>query len=169
MEPGIQEAGRASADQRSSPAPSSSSPPTSSTRHQGALTLVDEVGAGNGTLPLPDNHHSHAKDRPVSGIVPPYWRHYRAVSRASQISVDGPPAITLEDHTEDPDSDTSRGLWARSVTIDDHVVVQGENGVGAYVVWNCKIQTLEVSLRRELYDPRLKLVRSLREARWYPG
>jgi hypothetical protein len=55
----------------------------------------------------------------------------------------GTPAITLEDHTEDPDSDSSRGLWAKSVTIDDHVLVEGKTGVGAYVVWNCKVQTLE--------------------------
>jgi hypothetical protein len=31
------------------------------------------------------------------------------------------------------------------VAIDDHAVVQGKTGgVGAYVVWNCRIQTLEV-------------------------
>ena len=87
------------------------------------------------------------KERPVLGIVPPYWSHHRNASRASQISADGGPAITLEDHTEDPNSETSRGLWAKSVTIDDHVVVQGKSGVGAYVVWNCKIRTLEVRFR----------------------
>ena len=59
--------------------------------------------------------------------------------------------ITLEDHTADPESETSRGLWAQSVSIEDHVVVQGKTGVGAYVVWNCKIQTLDVSINhREL-------------------
>ncbi|RDW81708.1 uncharacterized protein DSM5745_05265 [Aspergillus mulundensis] len=84
------------------------------------------------------------KERPVSGIVPPYWSHHRNASRVSQISTDGGPAITLEDHTEDPNSETSRGLWAKSVTIDDHVVVQGKTGIGAYVVWNCKIRTLEI-------------------------
>jgi hypothetical protein len=54
------------------------------------------------------------------------------------------PLITLEDHTEDPASETTRGLWARSVTIDDHVIVKGKSGIGAYVVWTCKIQTLDV-------------------------
>ncbi|KAJ5232644.1 PX domain-containing protein [Penicillium chermesinum] len=62
------------------------------------------------------------KARPVSGVVPPYWqRHERGSSRASQASLRST-LITLEDHTADPDSETSRGLWARSVTIDDHVV-----------------------------------------------
>lgn len=54
--------------------------------------------------------------------------------------------ITLEDHAADPECETSRGLWAQSVLIEDHVVVHGKTGVGAYVVWNCRIQTLDVSL-----------------------
>ncbi|KAL4902586.1 hypothetical protein BDW74DRAFT_158068 [Aspergillus multicolor] len=111
------------------------------------------------------------KDRPVSGIVPPYWSHHRNASRVSQISTDGAPAITLEDHTEDPNSETSRGLWAKSVTIDDHVVVQGKTGIGAYVVWNCKIRTLEggmITVRMrysEFDDLRLKLVKSFPHAK----
>lgn len=52
--------------------------------------------------------------------------------------------ITLEDHTGDPTCETNRGLWASGVRIDDHVVVEGKSGVGAYVVWNCKIDTLDV-------------------------
>lgn len=92
------------------------------------------------------------KDRPISGVVPPYWRHQRALSRASLASsVDthrsSKPAITLEDHTADPNATTTRGLWARSVTIDDHVVVSGKTGIGAYVVWMCNVQTLDVCLK----------------------
>ncbi|KAL2374528.1 PX domain-containing protein [Blastomyces gilchristii SLH14081] len=85
----------------------------------------------------------------ASGVVPPYWRHYRNVSLASQTSLDAASAprrslIRLEDHTEDPACETSQGLWARSVTIDDYIVVKGDkSGIGAYVVWICKIQTLE--------------------------
>ncbi|KAL4977752.1 PX domain protein [Aspergillus desertorum] len=110
-------------------------------------------------------------ERPDSGIVPPYWSHHRNASRASQISTDGGPAITLEDHTEDPNCETNRGLWAKSVTIDDHVVVQGKSGVGAYVVWNCKIRTLEggmITVRMrysEFDDLRLKLAKSFPHAR----
>ncbi|KAL4802952.1 Phox homologous domain-containing protein [Aspergillus unguis] len=111
------------------------------------------------------------KERPVSGIVPPYWSHHRNASRTSQISVDRGQAITLEDHTEDPNSETSRGLWAKSVTIDDHVVVQGKTGIGAYVVWNCKIRTLEggmilVRMRySEFDDLRIQLVKSFPHAK----
>ncbi|KAJ5157643.1 uncharacterized protein N7482_008743 [Penicillium canariense] len=106
----------------------------------------DGNGNGNATVlsPLPESTASSVKSRPVSGVVPPYWqRHERAASRASQSSLAQSRIIRLEDHTADPDSETSRGLWARSVAIDDHVVVQGMTGVGSYVVWNCTIQTLD--------------------------
>ena len=87
------------------------------------------------------------QSRPVSGVIPPYWqRHDRNASRASQSSLAGSAMITLEDHAADPECETSRGLWAQSVLIEDHVVVQGKTGVGAYVVWNCRIQTLDVSI-----------------------
>jgi hypothetical protein len=36
------------------------------------------------------------------------------------------------------------GLWAQSIAIDDYVVVRGSTGIGAYVVWNCRINTLQV-------------------------
>lgn len=99
------------------------------------------------TLPNLDSAASSSKSRPVSSVIPPFWqRHERSVSRASLSSLAQSRIIRLEDHTADPDSETSRGLWARSVAIDDHVVVQGKSGVGSYVVWNCTIQTLDVSL-----------------------
>ena len=110
-------------------------------------SLSSGVNVGKGTvLPQPDKvpPSTTTRDRSVSGVIPPYWGHYRNPSRTSQTSVDQSPVITLEDHTEDPNSETSRGLWARSVSVDDHAVVQGKSGVGAYVVWNCKIQTLDV-------------------------
>lgn len=118
----------------------------------------DTNGNTNGNTPSPSvnshldtntNTKQSRKDRPISGVVPPYWRHQRALSRASLASsVDthrsSKPAITLEDHTADPNATTTRGLWARSVTIDDHVVVSGKTGIGAYVVWMCNVQTLDV-------------------------
>ncbi|KAJ5291064.1 hypothetical protein N7478_000315 [Penicillium angulare] len=111
------------------------------------------------------------KSRPVSGVVPPYWqRHTRNASRASQSSLRST-LITLEDHTADPESETTRGLWAQSVLIEDHVVVQGKTGVGAYVVWNCRIQTLDggpmvVRMRYSEFDElRQRLVSSFPHAK----
>lgn len=79
-----------------------------------------------------------------SGVTPPYWRHQRNISRTSCASSLDANLISLEDHCDDPSSGTSGGLWAKSITIDDHVVVKGQTGIGAYVVWLCNVQLLEV-------------------------
>jgi hypothetical protein len=51
--------------------------------------------------------------------------------------------ITLEDHT-DEGSEQCKALWAKHVTIDDYVIVSGNApAVGAYVVWNCTVETLD--------------------------
>jgi|TARA_R110002003_G_scaffold589_15_gene20697 hypothetical protein len=86
-----------------------------------------------------------------TSVVPPYWqRHERHASRLSSYSTDNgrPTPISLEDHT-DEGSEQCRVLWAKGVTIDDYVVVSGTApGLGAYVVWNCTVETLDVSLPR---------------------
>jgi hypothetical protein len=163
MEPATEEVAPASAS-ASSPQPQSQSQ-LSSPHENGKTPVVADKNVSldnndnenapdhdnrNGT-PNPDSTTlesaaSSTKSRPVSSVVPPFWqRHERSVSRASLSSLAQSRIIRLEDHTADPDSETSRGLWARSVAIDDHVVVQGKSGVGSYVVWNCVIQTLDVS------------------------
>lgn len=81
-------------------------------------------------------------------VVPPYWRrhsHQRSDSTFSAtLDNHRPTPIRLEDHTED-DSEQSKVLWARHVTIDDYVIVSGSApGVGAYVVWNCTVETINV-------------------------
>ena len=82
-------------------------------------------------------------------VVPPYWQqHQRSASYRSTCSADNnrPAPIGLEDHTHDG-SDHCKALWAKGVTIDDYVVVSGTApAIGAYVVWNCTVQTLDVSL-----------------------
>ena len=78
-------------------------------------------------------------------ITPPYWTHQRSTSSASIQTVFSAP-ITLEDHTESP-SEQSSALWAKSVSIDEYVTVSGSRtGVGAYVVYHCKVETLEVRI-----------------------
>jgi hypothetical protein len=80
-----------------------------------------------------------------NSVVPPYWqRHERHASYMSSYSTDGPTPISLEDHTAEG-SDQCRVLWAKGVTIDDFTVVSGTApGLGAYVVWNCTVETLDV-------------------------
>ncbi len=78
---------------------------------------------------------------------PPFWAHQRTVSNTSYTSVLNfrkPIPISLEDHTELHDDETSP-LWAKTVIINDYVVVSGGGaGIGSYVVWNCTVETLDV-------------------------
>jgi hypothetical protein len=78
-------------------------------------------------------------------IVPPYWQqHIRNVSRNSILSITGKPApIRLEDNTDEPEGVKSP-LWAKLVSIESHTIVSGNvKGVGDYVVWNCRVETLD--------------------------
>ena len=78
-------------------------------------------------------------------LIPPYWSHRRYESYCS-IENTKPPPIVLEDHTEE-EFEQSGSVWARSVSIDDYVLVTGTvPNVGNFVVWNCKIDTLDVGL-----------------------
>lgn len=55
-----------------------------------------------------------------------------------------PLTIKLIDHTIIP-SENSPGIWARSAKVVDHAIVSGSRTrAGAYVAWNCSIETFEV-------------------------
>ena len=104
----------------------------------------------NGNPSVDNDDHDGGVAGPESGIsakgslIPPYWSHRRNESYAS-VENTKPPPITLEDHTEGH-SEQSGSCWARGVTIDGYVVVTGTvPNVGNFVVWNCKIDTLDVS------------------------
>ncbi|KAJ5555401.1 hypothetical protein N7535_007835 [Penicillium sp. DV-2018c] len=177
MEPAPEEAGPAPEPHPSSPHPDLK--PTPAQRPEGQTNEDDH---DHPATPLNPNDaqdeppkssasSTSTASRPVSGVIPPYWRrHERNVSRASQSSLLGA-AITLEDHTADPNSETTRGLWASSVAIHDYVVVRGMTGVGSYVVWNCTIQTLDggpiiTRMRYSEFDElRQRLVASFPHAR----
>ncbi|GAM85984.1 hypothetical protein ANO11243_039940 [Dothideomycetidae sp. 11243] len=91
------------------------------------------------------NGTSPPTEQPAALQSPPFWKtHGRSVSAASYQSthLGRPPPIQLEDHSEETD-DQARACWARHVTIDDYTVVSGPTGIGAYVVWNCTVQTLK--------------------------
>lgn len=77
--------------------------------------------------------------------APPFWqRHGRTESSVSYHSVHHlkPAPILLEDHSEEQ-HEQSRACWARSVTVDEYVVVSGPTGIGAYIVWHCTVSTLK--------------------------
>ena len=78
---------------------------------------------------------------------PPYWvqSHTRSFSNISVESM-GAGAITLQDNTDEQDA-KNKACWARSVYIEDHVVINGSRtGIGAFVVWNITVETLHVKI-----------------------
>ncbi|KAI9748231.1 MAG: PX domain-containing protein ypt35 [Lichina confinis] len=109
---------------------------------------------------------------PARGLTPPYWLHRQTDSDHRQPSPRVGP-ITLEDHTEEP-SDRSSALWAKGVSIDEHVVVSGNRpraGAFGYVVYICKVEMLEggpMIIRKrysEFDDLRSKLAQTFPDSR----
>lgn len=77
--------------------------------------------------------------------APPYWLRKRSTTHSTIGSLEGSPPITLKDNTEEIPKAHNQ-LWARSITIDDYVIIQGNSvGIGAYVVWICRVETLDGS------------------------
>ncbi|KAF5872031.1 putative intermediate filament protein [Botrytis fragariae] len=175
----------------------SNTSPTSSTRPSNQIVT-------NTSPPAAQNSDPNANESPITSptitspssiISPPYWQqsHTRSISHISIDSIH-PSGITLQDNTADGDEDDAnvngRGkneaCWARSVVIEDYVVVNGSGiggiggiagkglgkglgiggGIGAFVVWNVKVDTLEgtpIIIRKrysEFADLRTKLLRT---------
>jgi hypothetical protein len=96
---------------------------------------------------------------------PPYWKPSRT-SSLEDLSSLRPPPITLEDHTLSREASRA-ALWAKSVSINEYVIVRGNPlGTGAYVVYNCTVQTLDggpLTIRKrysEFDDLRAKLTKA---------
>ena len=113
--------------------------------------------------PYGNNDRGQSDDGSFSPLTPPHWLHRRHESYASVVNTK-PAPITLEDHTEGP-SDYESAVWAKGVYIEDHVVVSGNlPKVGDFVVWSCRIDTLDGSSMTiwkrysEFYDLREKLL-----------
>ena len=116
-----------------------------SANHGQSLNGLDSCGG--------DKHHevtSNAnrsgdggQDSHITPLIPPYWTHRRYESYRS-VDIIKPPPITLEDHTAEQFTEIAPA-WAKGITIDDYVLVSGSvPNVGKFVVWNCRIDTLNV-------------------------
>ncbi|KAK7914271.1 hypothetical protein PG985_011974 [Apiospora marii] len=94
----------------------------------------------------------------------PFSRHQRGAS-VDSIPIGG---ITLQDNeNDDLLDDRNRGCWAQSVEVSDYVVVNGSaTNIGAFVVWNIRVQTLNgsyMNIRKrysEFDDLRSRLMRT---------
>jgi hypothetical protein len=113
------------------------------------------------TVSIPP-YWSHSRDPHPNHLQAHSPGHARAVSSASAESVLPPGAITLQDNERDDEDDDeytgrrsnsselygrdrNRACWARSVQVTDHVLVNGSTtNIGAFVVWNIRVETLNV-------------------------
>lgn len=99
------------------------------------------------TAPSPKGGSERVKPDARPAVSPPYWRtHVRNNSVWSNGTAEcHRPAIVLQDN-EEVGSESSKALWARHVTVADYVIVSGNApSLGSYVVWNCVVDTLDVS------------------------
>lgn len=86
-----------------------------------------------------------------STATPPYWQnlnahHRRTASSQSSGSILPAGAITLLDNETEDQEDRNSACWAKSVEIVDYTIVNGSaTNIGAFVVWNVKVETLNVS------------------------
>lgn len=83
--------------------------------------------------------------------TPPYWHnlntHRRTASSQSSGSILPAGAITLLDNETEEQEERNSACWAKSVEIVDCTIVNGSaTNIGAFVVWNVKVETLNVSL-----------------------
>jgi hypothetical protein len=114
---------------------------------------------------------SHAQQQKIH-LIPHNHGHARAVSSSSVESVLPPGAITLQDNERDDDDDENeytgrrsnsselygrdrnRACWARSVQVTDYVLVNGSTtNIGAFVVWNIRVETLNVRRPHTISSP----------------
>ncbi|KAG7137310.1 PX domain-containing protein YPT35 like [Verticillium longisporum] len=123
-----------------------------------ATNATNAVGTAANGPPSSDDDAAHddsdtwasAVTSPASITSPPYWTnshsHQRSISNMSAESVLPAGAITMQDHeVSDPDH-RNKACWAKSVEIVDHVVINGSaTNIGAFVVWNIKVETLRGS------------------------
>lgn len=97
----------------------------------------------------PDEALTPAVTTPGSVTSPPYWTHNighrRSTSNLSAESVLPVGAITMRDNETSGRDERNKACWAKSVEIADHVIVNGSaTNIGAFVVWNIRVETLQV-------------------------
>lgn len=97
-----------------------------------------------------DDMFSPAQMSASSITSPPYWvnTNYRQRSASEMSGESALPAgaIRLRDNETDRENDRNNACWARRVEVLDHTVVNGgATAIGAFVVWNIRVEALNVS------------------------
>jgi hypothetical protein len=87
---------------------------------------------------------------PASTTSPPYWLNHnqQTYSTLGEGSTESGGITMMDNEVDDEDGNNPRGsaCWARAVEIPDYVVVNGSaTNIGAFVVFNVRVQTMNVS------------------------
>lgn len=106
-----------------------------------------ESAGDDGTDGTDGRPEQEEEERSLSATSPPYWlstaRRRRSPSLLSAESAVPAGAITLRDNEA---SDRNAACWARRVEIVDYTVVNGgATSIGAFVVWNVRVEMLSGS------------------------
>jgi hypothetical protein len=104
---------------------------------------MESLLTSNGSAALPSGDGIATSEASNSPFSPPYWKtHFSNDESSSPLHAQ----IQLEDHTEITSDQYKDFLWAKAVKIDDYIIVRGAApAIGAYVVWNCTVDILDVS------------------------
>lgn len=142
----------------SPPAESGATPPLSRTLSR---INTDLASRDSHRTPSESNHggdndgalHSALSNTSSITSPPPYWphaSHQRNISNLSTESFLPAEAIRLRDNDAN-DDDRNSACWAKSVEITDFIFVNGSNtNIGAFIVWNISVETMNVSSMRLL-------------------
>jgi hypothetical protein len=109
---------------------------------------MESLLTSNGSAALPKDSNVATTDASDSPFSPPYWQtHFTDEESSASLNRRHIRAqIQLEDHTEETSEQYKDFLWAKAVRIDGHIIVRGATpAIGAYVVWNCTVDILDVS------------------------
>lgn len=100
---------------------------------------------GSSAVSLPSDLPPEISEPGSPALIPPYWQQHRRHESHTSVRSEGSVPIRLLDHTDDS-HEQNKAVWAKRLTIDDYVLVSGNlAGIGNYVVWNCTIETVDVS------------------------
>lgn len=118
---------------------------------RGATSEEPRGGGINGAEYDAADETAEAAQPRKTATTPPYWQNMHSHRRraSTNSSGSGPTgAITLVDNEADDEEDRNNACWAKSVEIVDYTVVNGgATSIGAFVVWNVRVQTLHVRTR----------------------
>ncbi|KAJ2985947.1 hypothetical protein NUW58_g5268 [Xylaria curta] len=139
------------------PTAEASSLPDPSQNSAGPTLYLDTNMEATGNANASMDTNSPTQSSIISPVTsPPYWTarngqshpsgHGRTVSSASAESlIPAGLGITLRDNENSSIDDRGDACWARSVEVTDYVTINGSaTNIGAFVVWNIRVETLNV-------------------------